>query len=112
HWQELNPVVSEALVQLTLGGPQIVYNGGLLHTAVRYFDVEHRRPGLPPDVAALVTRLDESGVSLHLVNLSPFVARDLIVQAGAFGEHHFVRATYDVRASDFPGDLARYAAPE
>ena len=111
HWQELNPVVTEALVQLTLGGPQIVYNGGLLHTAVRYFDQDRRRPGLPPDVAALVTRLDHGGISLHLVNLSPFATRDLIVQAGAFGEHQFVRATHDVRCSDFPGDQARYAAP-
>jgi hypothetical protein len=112
HWQELNPVVTEALVQLTLGGPQIVYNGGLLQTAVRYFDLERRRPGLPLDVAALVTRLDESGVSLHLVNLSPFATRDLIVQAGAFGEHQFARATYDVRTSDFPGERTQYAAPE
>jgi hypothetical protein len=112
HWQELNPVLTEALVQLTLGGPQIIYNGGLLHTAVRYFDVERRRPGLPLDVAALVTRLDAGGISLHLVNLSPFATRRLIVQAGAFGEHRFGQATYEVRRSDFPGDMHRYAAPD
>ncbi|HEX5404441.1 MAG TPA: hypothetical protein VFX16_19305, partial [Pseudonocardiaceae bacterium] len=27
-WQQSNPVVTEALVQLTWGGPQVVYNGG------------------------------------------------------------------------------------
>ena len=104
-------MLTEALVQLTLGGPQIIYNGGLLHTAVRYFDVARRRPGLPLDVAALVTGLDRKSVSLHLINLSPFATRNLIVQAGAFGEHRFGQATYDVRCSDFPGDMHSYAAP-
>jgi hypothetical protein len=27
-WQNINPVVTEALIQLTWGGPQVVYNGG------------------------------------------------------------------------------------
>ena len=31
HWQTSNPVTTEALLQLTLGAPQIMYNGGLLH---------------------------------------------------------------------------------
>ena len=43
HWQTVNPVTCEALVQLTLGGPQPMYNGGMLHTTVRYFDAERRR---------------------------------------------------------------------
>ena len=29
-WQQLNPVTTEALIQLTLGAPQMLYNGGLL----------------------------------------------------------------------------------
>ncbi|MEZ4664394.1 MAG: hypothetical protein R2911_43235 [Caldilineaceae bacterium] len=33
HWQEHNPILCEALIQLTLGAPQIIYNGGLLHSA-------------------------------------------------------------------------------
>src|SRR5437763_10824948 len=37
HWQELNPVLTEALIQLTLGAPQVIYNGGLLLSRVRYF---------------------------------------------------------------------------
>ena len=49
HWQQLNPIVTEALVQLTLGAPQIIYNGGLLHCRLRYFDLGdgegRERPG-------------------------------------------------------------------
>lgn len=35
-WQQSNPVVTEALVQLTWGGPQVIYNGGLQQARVRY----------------------------------------------------------------------------
>ena len=37
---------------------------GLLHTPVRHFDGESGLPGLPPDVAVLVTGRDENSVSL------------------------------------------------
>ena len=46
-WQQCNPVVTEALVQLTWGGPQVIYNGGLQQARVRYYDAGRRRPGLP-----------------------------------------------------------------
>ncbi len=111
HWQELNPVVTEALVQLTLGAPQIVYNGGLLHCRVRYFDADRRRPGLPLDVAALVETLEAERTVLTLVNLSPFAARQVVIQAGGFGEHRFTTATYAARTSDYPGSQKRYGAP-
>jgi hypothetical protein len=91
HWQRLNPVVLEGLVQLTLGAPNHIYHGGLLHASVRYFDLQRRRPGLPPDVAALVERLTPEGIRLHLVNLNPSESRSVVVQAGMFGEHEFVR---------------------
>ncbi|MCK5119107.1 MAG: hypothetical protein KAQ78_05965, partial [Candidatus Latescibacteria bacterium] len=94
HWQEINPVVTEALVQLTLGAPQFLYHGGLLHTRLRYFDAEGRRPGLPRDVGALVNRVDERGVALELVNLNPREPREVIVQAGAFGEHAFTEVRW------------------
>jgi len=45
HWQTVNPVTTEALVQLRLGAPQIMYNGGLLHATIRYFDPARSRPG-------------------------------------------------------------------
>ncbi len=47
HWQRRNPVLTEALVQLTLGAPQPLYNGGLLFSPMRYYDGQRRRPGLP-----------------------------------------------------------------
>jgi hypothetical protein len=113
HWQELNPVTTEALVQLTLGAPQIIYNGGLLHCQVRYFDALRQRPGLPEDVAALVERVDSEGIVVHLVNLSVFEEREVILQAGGFGEHTFVCAEYETRTSEYPGvqGAAGYAAP-
>ncbi len=97
HWQTINPVTTEALVQLTLGAPQIIYNGGLLNATVRYFDPERGRPGLALDVAALVTKVEADRAVLQLINLSPFHAREVIVQAGSFGEHQFTRVKYQVR---------------
>ncbi|MCZ7638335.1 MAG: hypothetical protein M5U12_21200 [Verrucomicrobia bacterium] len=58
HWQQRNPVVLEGLVQTLLGAPNHIYHGGLLHGRVWYFDPERRRSGLPPDVAALVERIE------------------------------------------------------
>jgi len=89
HWLERNPVVTEALVQLTTGGPQTIYWGGLAQGQVRYFNPEQKRPGLPLDVAALVTKLESQALDLTLVNLSVHTAHDVIIGAGSFGEHQF-----------------------
>jgi hypothetical protein len=112
HWQQLNPVSTEALVQLTLGAPQMIYNGGLLMCRVRYFDAERRRPGLPRDVAALVETIERERTVLRLVNLSPFEGRRVVVQAGAYGEHRFGQVRHRVRTSEYPGSIGDYAAPE
>ncbi|MFN4294706.1 MAG: hypothetical protein ACK4JD_11290 [Thermoflexales bacterium] len=103
HWQVRNPVTTEALVQLTLGAPQPIYNGGLLIAPLRYFDAQRRRPGLPPDVAALVERSEATQLVVRLVNTSPSTQREVIVQAGAFGEHRWDAAAYSAR----PGDAVR-----
>jgi hypothetical protein len=92
HWQDRNPVHTEALLQLTCGGPQVIYHGGLLHTRLRYFDALERRPGLPADVGALVSAMDAGSVTLELANISPTHERRLVLQAGAFGEHRFTGA--------------------
>ncbi|HEY3561859.1 MAG TPA: hypothetical protein VGL05_30545 [Kribbella sp.] len=86
HWQNINPVVTEALLQLTTGSPQVLYNGGLTQLHLRYFDALERRPGLPEDVAALVSDIRPDHTVVDLVNLgaSP---RSLLVQAGSFNEH-------------------------
>lgn len=93
HWQDINPVHTEALVQLACGGPQIIYHGGLLHTRLRYYDAQTRQPGLPPDVGALVSALTADSVDVTLVNTSPLHERRLLIQAGAFGEHSFTEVT-------------------
>ena len=90
-----NPIVTKGLTQVTMGAPQTVYNGGLLRATVRHFDADNRRPGLPPDVAALVDDLGEATVGLQFVNLSTTESRTLICQAGAFGEHEFGEVRYD-----------------
>ncbi|HEX3813861.1 MAG TPA: hypothetical protein VHX59_13580 [Mycobacteriales bacterium] len=89
HWQDRNPVMVEGLVQLMLGAPLNLYHGGLLATTVRYFDPDRRRPGLPPDVAALVDHLDATTVGIQLVNCSTQHEREIVIQAGGFGEHAF-----------------------
>jgi hypothetical protein len=61
----------------------------MLHSQVRYFDGARRRPGLPQDVAAIVTRIESDWIEVEVVNLSVHETRQLIIQAGAYGEHRF-----------------------
>jgi len=98
-----NPVVVKGLVEVTMGTPQTIYNGGLLRATVRYFDQDERRPGLPADVAALVDSLGPDHAGVHLVNTSPTDPRRLVVQAGAFGEHQFTGVTYNEMSLDYEG---------
>ncbi len=92
YFQRRNPVTCEGLVELTCGGPLPHYNGGLLVTRVRHYDPQQKRPGLPVDVAALVTKLTDDTTELELVNLNTTEARDVIIQAGSMGEHNFTTA--------------------
>jgi hypothetical protein len=94
------PVVTKGLTQVTMGAPQTIYCGGLLRATVRYFDQDRGRPGLPPDVAALVDELGPDRVGLQLVNTHRGETRNLIVQAGAFGEHQFTQIRYHEEGRD------------
>ena len=69
-----------------------VTHGGLQYAAVRYFDADRQRPGLPPGVAALVDQISANRVSLSLVNTSDAM-RTAVIQAGSFREHRFERGT-------------------
>ena len=116
-WQDMTPVLCEALVQLTMGAPMHVYHGGLQHASLRWFDAEAARPGLPEGVAACVHGIDATGVRLTLVNTDPGQARSAIVQAGAYGEHDFAGATVDGQTLSCTGrwlriDLAPGAVAE
>jgi len=91
--EPVNPVFTKVLTQVMFGSPQYMYHGGLLRATVRYFDADRRRPGLPPDVAALVDELRSDGAGVQLVNTSRDQTRRVIVQAGAFGEHDFTQVS-------------------
>jgi hypothetical protein len=88
-WQEMCPVYPEGLLQLTMGAPMHISHGGLQHARVRYYDGEAQRPGLPPQVSALVEKLTDNSVTLNLINLDLFAEKEVIIQAGGFGEHEF-----------------------
>jgi hypothetical protein len=111
HWQHLNPVVTEALLQLTTGSPQVLYNGGLAQLHLRYHDALDPRPGLPPGVAALVSDIRPDHTVVELVNLGG-TDRSVIVQAGSFAEHlvHTARAD-DGPAQDVGGPYCRVELP-
>jgi hypothetical protein len=110
-WQRLNPVVVEVLLQLTTGSPPALYNGGLQLARVLYGDALAGRPGLPPDVAALVTEVDAEGVALDLVNLSVLETREVFVQAGAFAEDRIDTVGVDVSTDGYPGSSRDYRIP-
>ena len=95
HWQVRNPLRLEGLVQLMLGAPNHIYHGGLMHVSVRYFDPERRRPGVPPDVAALVDRVNSDSFRVTLVNVNPVEPRSVILEAGMFGEHQFMEVSQE-----------------
>lgn len=83
-WQGLNPVVTEVLTQQIGGAPQQLYNGGLPMTQLQWFSAG--RPGLPEDVAVLVTALGVSSAAVELVNLGS-ASRIVSVAGGGYGEH-------------------------
>ena len=95
HWQNLNPVLPEGLIQMAFGSPAPVYHGGLLHACLRYFDPLKKRPGLPGHTAALVEEIRPDGLTFSLVNTDPLETRNVVVQAGAFGEHAFTEVALD-----------------
>ena len=92
-----DPTAIFSLLNLMIGAAYPGGGGNALHAQVRYFDPEERRPGLPPDVAALVDKIRPSGVSLTLVNTDPVSRRKLIVQTGTYAEHNAVSVTVDGR---------------
>ena len=106
-----NPVFTKILVQTTMGCPHSIYHGGLLRATVRYFDADRMRPGMPPDVGALVDSLAADGAGIQLANLSRSETRNLIVQAGAFGEHQFTEVKVKDAVEKVDGKYFRVELP-
>ncbi|MBE0592271.1 MAG: hypothetical protein IH616_07715 [Gemmatimonadales bacterium] len=102
---DLNPATTNALTNLTLGG--YFANGRIwvLHSRFRYFDPLHRRAGLPEDVGALVEKLGPDSATLTLVNTNPIEPREVVVQAGGYGEHRFEAVTVAGRRTQYRGPV-------
>ena len=93
--QRYGRAATSALVNLTMGGIQPLWAGGLLFCQLRYFDPVLRRPGLPADIGALIRSIDREKVTVTLVNVNQLNAREICIQGGAYGEHQIVRVEYD-----------------
>jgi hypothetical protein len=89
---EYNPAAAESLVQLMWGALMPGRPGGLLNARLRYFDPDRRRAGVPEDVAALVSSMDDTRTTVTLVNLAA-ARRTVIVQGGGYGEHQLETVT-------------------
>jgi hypothetical protein len=87
-WQEFNPVYFEGLGQMVFGGPMHISHGGLQHGKVRFFDGQKQRPGLPSGAAVIVDAITDSTISMQVANIDS-EDRQLVIQAGTFGEHRF-----------------------
>ena len=94
HFINGDPMILDALTMLMVGGIPVARQGEMLYSQVRYFDDQAKRPGLPRDVAALVSRIDKDMIAVELVNLSLISSRRIIVQGGAYGEHQFTSAEW------------------
>jgi hypothetical protein len=77
----------------------------VLHSRFRYFDPVKRRAGLPEDVGALVDSLSADSAAVTLVNVNPIEAREVVVQAGGYGEHRFESVTVDGKTTAFSGPV-------
>jgi hypothetical protein len=114
---KFNPATVQTLNQLMMAGLDPGRGAAPLHCRLRYFDPVNRRAGIPEDVAALVDSFSDKEVSVILVNVSQSETRELIVQAGAYGEHEVTQIsigndTIKVGSSNFrvilaPGSGAR-----
>ena len=86
---DLNPVETNTLTNLTMGGYFARGRIWTLHARLRYFDPVKRRSGLPEDVGALVEKLTVESATVTLVNINQTQSRVVTVQAGGYAEHQF-----------------------
>lgn len=110
YLRDRNPVFHRGLLQLTMGAPQPVYYGGLVMAQIRHFDADRGRPGLSPGVGALVENVTSTGIEMTLVNGGGKL-RELVVQAGAYGEHEFERIEYGDRVAVPESNAIRVSLP-
>ena len=90
---------TDNLVRLTIGGLPVHKRGEMLHSYLRYFDLDRRQPGLPQGVAALVTGIGRDSAEVEIVNTNLFEKRRMIVQGGSYGEHRITSVSYRAAGS-------------
>lgn len=98
--QRFNPAAIDSLANLTMGANHPGRSGNVLHSRLFYRDPARDRIGLPDQVAALVDRITPEGVRVQLVNLDQGNSRDVVVRAGAYGEHQFTSINGDTTETD------------
>jgi hypothetical protein len=107
-----NPASVAALIQLMVGGLPTDNSAFPLHSRLRYFDPDRRRPGIAEDVAALVESLSADECTVVLVNVNQVASRRLIVQGGAYGEHQIVDVSQGESSAQVDGRwFSVYLAP-
>jgi hypothetical protein len=98
-WQWFSPVYLEGLMQLATGSPMHISHGGFQFANIRPFDGENQRSGLPEDVALMVDKISKTNTSVHVANTGAST-RELVLQAGGFGEHQFISVEIDGKVTD------------
>ena len=100
HWYM--PAATHSLINLAFGGMGYRNAKGsrVVMSELWHFDPAAGRPGLPPDVAALVDTITRDTVGVHLVNVSQTTPRTVVVQTGAYGEHQCSQVTYGKQTLD------------
>ncbi len=98
-----NPATVGTLRQLMMGGLDPGRGAAPLHCRLRYFDPIKRRAGIPDDVAALIDTFSDESVSVTLVNLNQSEPREVIVKAGAYGEHRVTRVESEAESLEVGG---------
>jgi len=96
HWQKLNPVSAEVLLQNRLGGTSPLYYGGLFAGSVRL----QVRGENPERLATLVDTIDERRIGLTLANTDLAAEALVTLEAGALGQHGIERVVIDGVACD------------
>jgi len=98
-WQWFSPVYLEGLMQLATGSPMHISHGGFQFANIRPFDGANKRSGLPEDVSIMVDEISKTHTSVHVANIGS-TKRELVLQAGGFGEHQFISVEIDGKVTE------------
>lgn len=109
-WQEFNPLYFESLVQLQWGAPMHISHGGFQFASLRYFNPKSKTPGLPAGVSALVSSISQGSITVTLANTGS-EDKDVILQAGGFGENQFVRVSSGENNSEIDSRWLQVTVP-